>query len=132
MAQTRTQTTAAGSSVKLTEDTAVARQGTYIFTFRPELPVPAGGSLTLTIPSQIELLTPLEISDTSASLSKSTGESVKANYITFKTAFVAQESPLTFKLRYLLNPKSSEATDSFIFQTFDSFGFAIERLDTGL
>ena len=58
------------------------------------------------------------------------------NELVFKDAFtedyIAARSLIAFTLNYIKNPEGQEDTDSFSFQTFDSEGFGIEKLDSGL
>lgn len=50
----------------------------------------------------------------------------------FSDAYVEPGSELAFTLNYLKNASQEGSTDSFAFHTFDSEGFGIEKLETGL
>lgn len=136
-----TQTNQATSTISLISDTAPGRDGTYVFTFETTLPIPEGGSLQLTIPSEVNLpsagLSSITVSNTSNlsnSLSLSAGTSYRVIVFNngFNSNYLTGGSKISFTLEYLTNPFKPSGTYSFQLGSYDELGYAIESLNFGL
>lgn len=135
------QSSASGSSVALSGNTAPGKDGTYQFTFQTTLPVPNNGSLHLTMPDEISLPS---VGINSVSVTSSTNLDNSVQLITgssnkvlvfqngFSGVYVGEGSQIVFTIQYFKNPDKNTSTGSFQIETFDEAGFAIESLKTGL
>jgi len=122
------------SYVSLGGDVGLNGLGTYDFYYQISTPIPAGGSLKLTLPRQVRYNTIFELrfkgqinikSQVTLTKGQSSSQIVLTNAI---DTYLMSGLSILFSIEGIRNPSDTFETDSFIIESFDNLDYAIEKM----
>ena len=121
-------------------DQQVNKQTSYTFNIRIGLPLPMNSSIKLTFPSTVTpassgLTVTGQInlnSGITASYDSATRILTLTNLIITSSGYVDEGYYIQFMINLVTNPSNTQTSDSFVYQSYDANGKAIEKTSTGV